>query len=88
MATFFERMLALPAWAWFAAAFMSHTLGSETWYWMLLMPFVSLTRSIYHERMAVHAAAQGGPGHTETTSPASGVSSESSKPTQADKKQP
>jgi hypothetical protein len=32
MASFFERMMALPAWAWFAAAVLSHTLGSETWY--------------------------------------------------------
>ena len=62
MATFVERVLALPAWAWFAAAFMSHTLGSETWYWMLLMPFVSLTRSIYNERLAAHVAGNGADG--------------------------
>ncbi len=63
---FVERILALPPWAWFVAAFMSSTLGSETWYWMLVMPFISLTRSIYRERMAVHAMA--GPGDENASS--------------------
>lgn len=55
--SFVERVLALPAWAWFAAACMSHALGSETWYWMMAMPFVSLIRSIYERQLAEHAAA-------------------------------
>ena len=50
MASLFERVLALPAWAWFVAAFASNTLGSQTWYWMLAMPFVSLIRQIYDRR--------------------------------------
>ena len=77
MATFIERVLALPAWAWFAAAVMSHTLGSETWYWMLLMPFVTMTRSIYEERLAAHLAGDAADGaEAPPAAPAAGTSSE------------
>ena len=83
---FVERILALPPWAWFVAAFMSSTLGSETWYWMLVMPFISLVRSIYRERMAVHATAAAGGENAGNAAQASPAPSTKQKTGKADKK--
>jgi hypothetical protein len=53
-----ERLVGTPSWVWFAAAFVSSFLGSETWPWLLAMPFVTHFL-VWRENQQAAAAATG-----------------------------
>ena len=54
-----ERLIAIPSFVWFAAAGAACLLGSETWPWMLAMPFVTHFL-VWRERQTEAGAAAGG----------------------------